>query len=59
MQRGAVQTTGASSEYARRVNPKIDVLVVSARTGEGFGALYAWINRQARRQRRALEDARR
>nr|AAG60720.1 ID50 [Bradyrhizobium japonicum] len=35
------------------------MLVVSARTGEGFGALYAWINRQARRQRRALEDARR
>ncbi|MFK4535386.1 hydrogenase nickel incorporation protein HypB [Bradyrhizobium ottawaense] len=50
---------GKTIEYAKRVNPKIDVLVVSARTGEGFGALYAWINRQARRQRRALEDARR
>ncbi|UQR67846.1 hydrogenase nickel incorporation protein HypB [Bradyrhizobium sp. C-145] len=46
-------------EYARRVNPKIDVLVVSARTGEGFGALYAWIDRQAGHQRRAVEDTRR
>ncbi|KRP93821.1 hydrogenase nickel incorporation protein HypB [Bradyrhizobium yuanmingense] len=50
---------GKAIEYARRVNPKIEVLVVSARTGEGFGALYAWIDKQARRQRRALEDTRR
>ncbi|SCB31004.1 hydrogenase nickel incorporation protein HypB [Bradyrhizobium shewense] len=49
---------GKTIEYARRVNPKIDVLVVSARTGEGFGALYAWIDRQAGHQRRALEDTR-
>ncbi len=35
-------------EYARRVNPKVEVLTVSARTGEGFGALYAWIDRQGR-----------
>ncbi|MGY2811789.1 hydrogenase nickel incorporation protein HypB [Bradyrhizobium sp. USDA 4506] len=35
-------------EHARRVNPKVEVLTVSARTGEGFGALYAWINRQGR-----------
>ncbi|RXH38052.1 hydrogenase nickel incorporation protein HypB [Bradyrhizobium nanningense] len=44
-------------EYARRVNPKIDVLVVSARTGEGFGAFYAWIDRQACRQRSPVEDS--
>ncbi|MVT73629.1 hydrogenase nickel incorporation protein HypB [Bradyrhizobium cajani] len=50
---------GRAIEYARRVNPKIDVLVVSARTGEGFGALYAWIDRQSGQQRRALEDTRR
>ncbi|MBB4397144.1 hydrogenase nickel incorporation protein HypB [Bradyrhizobium sp. ERR14] len=50
---------GKTIEYARRVNPKIDVLVVSARTGEGFDALYAWIDRQAGHQRRALEDIRR
>ncbi|WP_092184461.1 hydrogenase nickel incorporation protein HypB [Bradyrhizobium sp. cf659] len=33
-------------EYARRVNPKIEVLTVSARTGEGFAAFYAWIRRR-------------
>ena len=33
-------------EYARRVNPGIEVLTVSARTGEGFSALYAWIRRR-------------
>ncbi|MBR1131881.1 hydrogenase nickel incorporation protein HypB [Bradyrhizobium iriomotense] len=33
-------------EYARRVNPKIEVLTVSARTGEGFSAFYAWIRRR-------------
>ncbi|WP_407123153.1 hydrogenase nickel incorporation protein HypB [Bradyrhizobium sp. STM 3561] len=50
---------GKTIEYARRVNPKIEVLVVSARTGEGFGALYAWIDRQAGHQRRSIEDTRR
>lgn len=34
-------------EYARRVNPKIEVLTVSARTGEGFAAFYAWIRKRA------------
>lgn len=33
-------------EYARRVNPKIEVLTVSARTGEGFAAFYAWIRKR-------------
>lgn len=33
-------------EYARRVNPGIEVLTVSARTGEGFPAFYAWIRRR-------------
>ncbi|WP_439365823.1 hydrogenase nickel incorporation protein HypB [Bradyrhizobium sp. DASA03005] len=47
---------GKAIEYARRVNPKIDVIAVSARTGEGFAALYAWIDRQAGRLRRACED---
>ncbi|MGY3532979.1 hydrogenase nickel incorporation protein HypB [Bradyrhizobium sp. USDA 4452] len=45
--------------YARRANPKIEVVTVSARTGEGFGALYAWIDRQVARQRLAVKDARR
>lgn len=34
-------------EYARRVNPRIEVLVVSARTGEGMPGLYAWIAERA------------
>ncbi|WP_448041135.1 hydrogenase nickel incorporation protein HypB [Bradyrhizobium liaoningense] len=33
-------------EYARRVNPKIEVLTVSARTGEGFAAFFAWIRKR-------------
>lgn len=33
-------------EYARRVNPGIEVMTVSARTGEGFPAFYAWIRRR-------------
>ncbi|WP_257166927.1 hydrogenase nickel incorporation protein HypB [Bradyrhizobium sp. SRS-191] len=36
-------------EYARRVNPKIEVLTISAKTGEGFSAFYAWIRKQADR----------
>ena len=39
-------------EYARRVNPRIDVLTVSARTGEGLAAFYAWIRKQAAAARR-------
>ncbi|WLB82764.1 hydrogenase nickel incorporation protein HypB [Bradyrhizobium elkanii] len=50
---------GRTVEYARRVNPKIEVLTVSARTGEGFGSLYGWIDEQVAHQRRALEDTRR
>lgn len=34
-------------EYARRVNPHIEVLTVSARTGEGMPAFYAWIGKRA------------
>lgn len=34
-------------EHARRVNPTIEVLTISARTGEGFSAFYAWIRRQS------------
>ncbi|MET4323677.1 hydrogenase nickel incorporation protein HypB [Bradyrhizobium sp. RT5a] len=33
-------------DYARRVNPKIEVLTVSARTGEGFAAFFAWIRQR-------------
>jgi hydrogenase nickel incorporation protein HypB len=33
----------ACAEFARRVNPRIDILPVSARTGEGMPAFYGWI----------------
>ncbi|WP_420969379.1 hydrogenase nickel incorporation protein HypB [Bradyrhizobium sp. B120] len=49
---------GRTIEYARRVNPTIEVLAVSARTGQGFGALYAWIDKQAAHQRHIVEDTR-
>lgn len=49
---------GKTIEYARRVNPKIEVLAVSARTGEGFGTLYAWIENQAAHRRCPVEDTR-
>lgn len=44
-------------EYARRVNPKIEVRTVSARTGEGFAAFYAWIRKRAEKARAASLSA--
>jgi len=41
-------------EYARRVNPGIDVISVSARDGTGFDAWLAWIDAQ-RRAKQARE----
>ena len=38
---------GACIDYARRVNPRIEVLTVSATTGEGMPAFYAWIAKRA------------
>ena len=38
---------GACLAAAFRVNPSIQVLTVSARTGEGLGAFYAWIEGRA------------
>jgi len=35
---------------ALRVNPRIQILTVSARTGEGMAALYAWIGAHAPRE---------
>ncbi|AMA60244.1 hydrogenase nickel incorporation protein HypB [Bradyrhizobium sp. CCGE-LA001] len=45
-------------EFVARVNPNIEVLAVSARTGEGFGALYAWLQKQPAHRRRLVEGAR-
>lgn len=44
-------------EYARRVNPKIEVLTISAKTGEGFSAFYAWIRKQGERMRASALSA--
>ena len=40
---------GAAASYARRVRPDLDVLLVSAQTGAGFGEWLAWLERGARR----------
>ena len=37
-------------DYARRVNPQIGVLTVSALTGEGLDAWYGWIEAQRAEQ---------
>jgi len=37
----------AAIAHARQVNPTVTVLCVSARTGEGLPAWYAWIDQQA------------
>jgi len=44
-------------EYAKRVNPAIEVLVVSARTGEGMPNFYGWIERHARPIAAAMQVA--
>jgi len=44
---------GACLAAALRVNPHLQILTVSARTGEGMAALYAWIEARAARQARA------
>jgi hydrogenase nickel incorporation protein HypB len=38
----------ACTEFALRVNPRIDILPVSARTGEGMPEFYRWIERHVR-----------
>jgi hydrogenase nickel incorporation protein HypB len=43
---------------ARRVNPRLEILVVSARTGEGLPALIAWIETRAARMAVAAETVR-
>jgi hydrogenase nickel incorporation protein HypB len=39
----------ACLEAARRVNPRLQILTVSARTGEGLEAFYSWIDHRAAR----------
>ncbi|WP_207062101.1 hydrogenase nickel incorporation protein HypB [Motiliproteus sp. SC1-56] len=44
-------------EYARRVNPEIQVLQLSARTGEGMQGWYAWIEQRQQALLQAKLDA--
>ena len=39
---------GACLAFALRVNPRLQTLVVSARTGEGLASFYAWIEARAK-----------
>jgi len=41
--------------YARRVNPTIEVIQVSATTGNGLGDWYAWIAKRRADMMRATE----
>jgi len=40
---------GACMAAALRVNPNLQILTISARTGEGLQAFYAWIEAHALR----------
>jgi hydrogenase nickel incorporation protein HypB len=44
---------GACIAEALRVNPRLQVLVVSARTGEGLASFYAWIEARSALARKA------
>jgi hydrogenase nickel incorporation protein HypB len=50
---------GACLAHALRVNPNLQTLVVSARTGEGLASFYAWVEARAiaARQKAALQRA--
>jgi hydrogenase nickel incorporation protein HypB len=45
-------------EYARQVNARIEVFVVSARTGEGMPSFYDWITKHAAKTNSAMQATR-
>ncbi|HVY15129.1 MAG TPA: hydrogenase nickel incorporation protein HypB [Rhodopila sp.] len=47
----------ACIDHARRINPKLDILTVSARTGEGMPGFYDWIETRARGVRQDASHA--
>ena len=47
---------GRCLAHALRVNPRLQTLVVSARTGEGMPAFYAWVEGRAARHARAASN---
>lgn len=49
--------TGLCIANAMRVNPKLQTFIVSARTGEGMEALYAWLEASAARRAAAAKVA--
>ena len=49
--------TGLCIANAMRVNPRLQTFIVSARTGEGMEALYAWLEASAARQATAAKVA--
>jgi len=50
---------GACKDYARRVNPRIKILEVSATTGEGMAGWQAWIKATREAALAGLSDAKR
>jgi len=48
---------GQCLAYALKVNPDLQTLVVSAKTGEGLPAFYAWLEGRAARAARRAHDA--
>jgi len=44
-------------EYARRVSPRIEVLTLSAKSGEGLAAFHAWIRKRQARARTTASTA--
>ena len=50
----SISTLSAPIANAREVNPDIEVLSVSARSGEGLEAWYGWLRQQPRSARAAM-----
>jgi hydrogenase nickel incorporation protein HypB len=48
---------GACIGHALRVNPNLQTLIVSAKTGDGLSAFYAWIEARADRAKAAAKKA--
>ncbi len=46
----------AAIDYARRVRPGVDVITLSARTGEGFADWLAWLERGVAKARTRREN---
>ena len=45
-------------EYAKQVNPNVQIFQVSAKTGEGLGNWYAWLHSQFHKLQPSLDESR-